>query len=135
MNIVKTCLAASLAVLLGATFAKADTAISVQQAAKTGLTLSPTNTGLVAGNTYQFRNDGRTFLLFVKTGAGASSIAVGVQQTVAGLAVSSATFSVPATTGNVVAGPFPPAIFNDANGDTHFSISDTVGLSVSAVKL
>ena len=39
------------------------------------------------------------------------------------------------TSGNVIAGPFATAIFNDANGDVHFTISDTVGLSMSVIKL
>ena len=58
-----------------------------------------------------------------------------VVATVGGLAISNMTFSVPATTGRVLAGPFPPAIFNDANGDVHFTMSDELGLNFIAFKL
>jgi hypothetical protein len=136
MNKKMMCLGAALiAVTLAAVTVSADTVLTPQVASKAGISITPTNSGLVANVNYQFRNDGRTALLFTKSGAGACTVSVGAQATFGGLAVSSQTITVPATTGNVIAGPFPPAIFSDASGDVHFTMTDTVGLSVSVIKL
>lgn len=118
--------------------AKAATTVTVQVATKSGVTITRTSTGLVAsglGTYYKFRNDGQTFLLFEKTGAGTASIDIGPGTTWNGLQVSSLSVSIPATNGDKVIGPLPPRLFNDGNGDVTFGITNTVGLSMAVIKL
>lgn len=127
------------AVLAGAGILQAATVdLTVYQSVKEGLSIasSRTSSGLVASsNTYQFSNDGKVFLLFEKTGAGASTITVTTPGTIQGIAISDLTASVAATTGDVIVGPFPPSLFNDSSGKVQFTISDTVGLSLIALRL
>lgn len=108
---------------------------TVQKIVKEGLTTTNISTSLVSTDTNTFSNDGRTFLHFAKTGAGAATITVIAQATVQGMAVANLTVSVPATTGDVFLGPFPPSIFNDASSNVSFTISDTVGLSFALLRL
>ncbi len=97
-----------------------------------GLTAAQ-NGSLNTADTHQVRNDGRTMLHFKKTGAGNAIITVQTPRTVNGLAIAEQTFTVPATTGDVYAGPFAPAVFNDANGDLNFTSDDTTGLTVAVL--
>jgi hypothetical protein len=48
---------------------------------------------------------------------------------IAGLDVAEMTVSIPASTGDVMLGPFPPSIFNDGNGDMRFNFSEVTGLT------
>lgn len=128
------------AALLAGSFlaARAATTVTVQSAANTGVTITRTSSGLVAsglGTYYKFRNDGKTFLLFEKTGVGTASITIGPGTTFGGMAVSSTTVSCVGQVCDRVIGPFPPRLYNDGNGDVTFGISDTVGLSMAAIKL
>lgn len=108
---------------------------TVQKIVKEGLTTSAVSTSLLSADTQTFTNDGRTFLHFKKTGAGAATVTVVSQQTYQGLAIANLTFSVPATTGDVFAGPFPASVFNDASSNVSFYFSDTVGLSFEILRL
>lgn len=113
-----------------------DVAVSVQQIVNSGLSTAYTSTGLVASsNNYLFVNDGRVLLHFKKTGAGACTVAVTTPGTMGGLAIADLSVSVAATTGDVIVGPFPASLFNDANGKVTFTLSDTVGLSIAAFRL
>ena len=128
----------ALALIIGiAQPALADTVtVSVQPAVNSGLTPTRTASGLVASSrTYKVRNDGKTFLLFLKSGAGTCTVTVTTPGTIGGLSISDRTITVGASTGDIVAGPFPPRVFNDSNGDLSFTLSDTVGLSLAAIKL
>jgi hypothetical protein len=95
------------------------------------------STGLAQPDTFTFSNDGNVFLHFEKTGAGACTVTVITPGTVAGgIAVADPTYTVPATTGDVMVGPFPPDVFNDpATGLVSFTMSDVVGMSVAAFRL
>jgi hypothetical protein len=85
-------------------------------------------TGVVAAtSTYVVHNDGRTFFRFYKTGANACTVSF-TAYNLKGLAVASATLTIPATTGDVFAGPFEPGIFNDAFGDIRFSLSEATAI-------
>lgn len=113
------------------------TTLTVVNVVKTGLTTSYTGSlDLTASETYKFRNNGRVFLHFKKSEATAASIVIVTPHTVAGLAVADLTVAVPASTGDVMIGPFPPAIFNDSSGDVSFGIGTNVdGLTVLVGKL
>jgi hypothetical protein len=112
----------------------ANVTLTPQQMAASGTT--PTRTGsLSVSDTYLVRNDGHTFLHFRKSGAGGCTVTIQTPPTIGGLAVAEQTVNVPATTGDVMVGPFPPAIYNDGNGDAKFTLSEITGLDVAVLKL
>lgn len=135
MNKVKMTLSVGLAFLLAVPVFSAETRISVQQAIKGGLTPTRTSSGLNTTDTYKFRNDGKVFILFEKTGAGSCTVTITTPNTSDGLAISDQTVTVAASTGDVVVGPLSPSLFNDASGDVSFTLSDTVGLSIAVIRL
>jgi len=87
----------------------AVTALAVQQAARTGalLTKSTVTTG-----GFTFPNDGHT-LLIVQNDSGALALVFDTPGTVDGLAIAQRTVTV-ATLEQWVIGPFPTAIYNNA---------------------
>jgi len=98
--------------------------------------IAATYTGvLLVPDTHLVRNNGKTFLHFKKAAAVDCVVTVQTPPTVAGLAVAEQTFTVPATTGDIFAGPFPPSIFNDSIQDLRFTLSDVDGLTVAVLKL
>lgn len=90
---------------------------------------------MATADNYIIRNNGNVLLHFVKVGANNATITVVTPKTVSGLAVADLTFSVPATTGDVWAGPFSPDTFNDANGDLDVSTSEETGIVMEAIDL
>jgi len=110
-----------------------DVTLAPTAAVPTGIA-SSTQAMAIADN-YIVRNNGRVLLHFVKTGAGAATITVVTPNTVGGLAIAEQTFVVPATTGNVWAGPFDPGIYNDASGDLDVSTSEDTAITVEAVQI
>ena len=111
----------------------ADVILAVQAALPAGVT--PTRNAVATGNTYKVRNSGRVLLAFEKTGAGVATITITTPATLAGLAVTDQTLSIPATTGDVAAGLFPPAVFNDASGDLNFTTDEGTGLTCAVIEL
>lgn len=86
---------------------------------------------LSTSNTYTFANDGKVFLHFKKTGAGACTVTIVTPGTVSGLAVADQTITVPATTGDVMVGKLSSDLFTDpATGLATMSFSEITGLSV-----
>jgi hypothetical protein len=51
------------------------------------------------------------------------------------LDIAEVTISIPATTGDVMLGPFPPSLFNDGNGDMRFNFSEVTGLTFMGAAL
>lgn len=90
---------------------------------------------LSTSNTYRFLNDGATILLFEKTGAGACTVTTTTTAEANGIAVANPTYTVPASTGDVVIGPFACNVFNDDDGYTAFTVSEATGLSVAVVQI
>jgi hypothetical protein len=90
--------------------------------------------GLSLANTYKFRNNGKTILHFKKTGAGICAVTVATAQVVRGHAVANVPFNVPAAVGDVFVGPFSPDLYNDANNDVSFTLSEITGLTVAVVQ-
>lgn len=128
-------LAGLMALLLAVPVFAAETRLSVQQMLKGGLTATYTNSGLTTTDTYKFRNDGKVFIHFKKTGAGACTVTITTPNTSDGLAIADQTVTVDASTGDEMVGPLSPSLFNDASSDVSFTISDTVGLSIAVVRL
>lgn len=96
---------------------------------------TPTRHGsLATTDQYKFRNNGNTRILCIKTGAGACTMTMVTPVTVQGRAVTDDTVVIAATTGDVVAGPFAPSVYNDSNGDMTVSFSEITGLTVAVVQ-
>ncbi len=113
----------------------ADTRYAPLKITKFGLTTAYT-AGIIVGTTdFVMKNDGRTFLHVKKGGAGACSMIVKTPGQVAGLDIAELTVSIPATTGDVMLGPFPPTVFNDGNGDMRFNFSEVTGLTFMGASL
>lgn len=92
---------------------------------------------LSTSNTYTVAiSDHRTFLHFKKSGAGICAVTVITPGTSDGFAVADLTFNVPASTGDVMAGPFRLETFADpVTGLLSFTCSDIAGLSVGVFHL
>jgi len=112
----------------------AEVTLTPERVLKDGLAATYTGS-LSTSNTYLVRNNGRVVLHFKKGGAGDCTVTVQTPKTVAGLAVAENTFSVPATTGDIFAGPFPQSIFNDSAGDLRFTLSEITGLTVAVLQI
>lgn len=119
----------------------ADINLTVQDVVFAGV--DPTDNALAIANVYHVPNDGRVFLHFRKTGVGACTVTFDVPRNTtpytqrrASWALSTAdpTLVVPATTGDVVAGPYPPETFNDASGNLLFSVSEATGLTCTVLR-
>lgn len=115
--------------------------LSVQQVVRNGLTMAYTASGvsplLNVVDTFQFQNSGREFLHFKKSGAGACTVTIVTPETVDGLAVAERTITVPASTGDVMVGPFPPSHYNLPGTSTFagFTVNEVTGLSVAVVRM
>lgn len=118
-----------------------DITMSVQQTTRNGLAPVYTAAGasplLNVVDTFQFQNTGKEMIHFKKSGAGACTVTIVTPETVDGLAVAERTINVPALTGDVMAGPFPPAHYNLPGTSTFagFTVSDVVGLSAAVVRI
>lgn len=113
----------------------ATTAVTIQQVVNSGLSQTYTSTGLSTGDTYTFSNDGRIFIHIKKTGAADCTLTITTQATLNGFAVTDRTVTVVATTGDMMVGPFPASVFNDASDLVSFTVSETAGLSFAVLKL
>lgn len=113
----------------------ADVALATQQLTRTGA--APTYTGsLSTSNTYYSKNNGNTFIHMKKSGAGDAVPTLQTPISVDGNAVAEKTLTtVPATTGDIMAGPFPPEVYNDANGDIRYSFDNITGLTVAVIQV
>lgn len=115
--------------------------LNVQQVSRGGLAPVYTASGasplLNVADTFQFQNSGREFLHFKKSGAGACTVTIVTPETVDGLAVAERTVIVPASTGDVMVGPFPPQHYNLPGMSTFagFTVSEVTGLSVAIVRM
>jgi hypothetical protein len=111
----------------------ADTRYAPLRASEWGLTTAYTS-GIIVGTTdFVCKNDGNTRIHVKKSGAGVCSMIIKTPQKIRGtLDVSENTVSIPASTGDVMIGPFPPAQYNDGNGDMRFNFSEVTGLTFMA---
>jgi hypothetical protein len=109
--------------------------VVVQKLSTNGLDLTD-NGSLSISDTYQVPNNGKVFVHFKKTGAGACTVTIVTPGTLDGNAVADKTFSVPATTGDIHVGPFEPGIYN-ASGQPYFefTLSEVTGLTYACARL
>lgn len=106
--------------------------LTVQEITRAGLATSLT--ALATGGD-GFANDGRTYFHIKNSNASARTLTVVTQKTVDGKAVADDAINVPGTTGDVKVGPFPPDIYNDANGRVQMTYSSEVGLTGNPFRL
>lgn len=81
-----------------------------------------------------FQNTGDQYVEVVNAGVSSTTVTVTTPATVGGLAIADATATVGAGTRKKL-GPFPPAIFNDANGQVSVACSPTTDVTIGVFKL
>ena len=112
--------------------------LTPQDASESGLT--HTFISVAAGGD-QFANNGKVILLLKNTNGSPRTVTVTAQQSTVtkpgfgSLTKSNASVSVPATTGEVVLGPFPIDAFNDASGNCLITYTADSGVTVAVVRL
>lgn len=92
------------------------------------------NSGLSTGNTYKFRNNGRTFLRVVNGGAAPCTVTITAQQSVKGHAVANGSVVVANGTTQII-GPFSTDIYDDVNNDVSFTLSYITSVTVEVTQL
>lgn len=88
-----------------------------------------------AGDTWQFPNDGRVYLLTKKTTGANVILTIATAGTMDGLAIADPTVTL-ANDGHPIRmiGPFPVGYFNDANGNVSFTANAITDLTFAAVR-
>lgn len=87
---------------------------------------------LSVSNNYFFQNTGKTFLHFKKSGAGEATVTIVTTKQDGGYALADQTVTVPASTGDVMAGPFPAYLFGRT---CEFTSDNITGLEVAVLEL
>jgi len=113
----------------------ADTRYTPLLVTEAGLTTAYTAGIIVATTDFVMKNDGDTRLHFKKAGAAACTVTVKTPLKIGGKDLADLTVNVPATTGDVMSGPFPPNQYNDGNGDMRFNFSEVTGLTFMGAAL
>lgn len=92
--------------------------------------------GLVAaaGGGDSFPNTGTELLVIQNTSGSIITVTMVIQSTVDAQTVTSRTFTVAATTGLKIVGPFPTTIYNDTNSRVNLTYSGVTNLKVCPVK-
>lgn len=88
--------------------------------------LTDSKTAATSGNSYLIPNDGR--VLVWANGAGGATLTVVTQATVDGKAIADDTITQAAGK-DVLIGPFPPDIYNNASGQLEIQVSAAVNLA------
>jgi len=113
-----------------------DVRITPQKILDEGITPALTGSLAVAATSeYIIRNTGRMFINVKKAGAGDCTVIIQTPITTAGLAVAEQSVTCVATSGDVLIGPFPPNVYNDAVGDITVTFSEVTGLTAGAFEL
>lgn len=110
-------------------------ALSPQALSDSGI--APTYGALATGNTYTVVEQKPFFLHFKKSGANVCNV-VFTENAVGGQRKSgSKTVAVPASTGDVMVGPFDPNVYVDKSnpGKVSFTVSEATGLTCAIIQL
>ncbi len=110
-------------------------ALTVQQLVRDGSGITPNYQApqLAGGNS--FANDGNVLLHFKNTNAAARNVTIQTPGTIAGLAIADLVVTVPALTGDKMVGPFPPNVFNQADGCVYLDYDAVADLTVAVVRV
>ena len=82
-----------------------------------------------------FANTGAEFVIIKNTNASTRTITLDIQSLVDGQVVTDRTFTLGATTGLRIFGPFPTGIYNDGNNRANISYSSNTDVTVAVFKL
>lgn len=88
-----------------------------------------------AGSTDEFVNDGKTFVQYKNTNAASRTITVTSQRTCDQGGTHNLSINLPATTGDVMIGPFTQSRFNDSAGKVQLAVSATTNVTVAVFSL
>lgn len=105
--------------------------LTVQEISRAAITPS---FGAAAGGGDQFANDGRTYVHIKNGGASPITLTVVTQMTVDGKAVADDAITVTNAQERVI-GPFPPGIYNDANGMVQLTYSAVTSVTLGTFRL
>lgn len=105
--------------------------LTVQETSRAGLNLS--GAVAAAGGGDSFANTGVELLYISNAGVGAITLTLDIQQSVDGQAVTDRTVSI-ASGARQIVGPFPSAVYNDANSRMNVGYSGVVSVTVMAFK-
>lgn len=118
----------------------ARTKLTAQTIVRTGL--NPAYSSADGVNHHSFDNTNEHQFIVAKNASGSPiNVVIDVPSTVDGLAVPDLTISVPATTGERWIGPFPAAVYNQADSGNSltaavlFSVSAATSVTVGVFKL
>lgn len=92
------------------------------------------NYASAAGGGDSFPNTGVEFVEVVNGGVGSITVTLDIQATVDSQAVTDRTVTV-AASGRKIIGPFPTAVYNDANSRVNLSYSGVTSVKVAVRKL
>lgn len=105
--------------------------LTPEQVSLTGLDATQ---NAATGGGDEFLNNGN-IILRVENGSGAPiTVTVISQATISGLAVADAAVTIPAGEFRFI-GPFPPSLFNDANGKAQITYSGVTSLTVEVLDI
>ena len=111
-----------------------DITVVPEKVTRTGINLTDLSS-LSTGNVYVIKNTGKVVIHVKKSQANNCTVTVAVTKVVAGLSLPDLTFVCPATTGDILCGPFPPGIFNDGDKDMRVTFSDIDGLTLASFEI
>ena len=109
------------------------TTVTPQQLARTGIT--PVYNAATVTEGDGFANDGRTFIHCLNVSVGIITLTISTPGTVDGLAIADRTVAIPANTGNLMIGPFPPDVYNQSNGQVYLDWSDVTTMTFAVVRM
>lgn len=96
--------------------------------------ITPTFSAASSGGNY-FANDGRTFIEIKNASAGSVAVTVTVANTVNGLTIQNPSYTIPATTGDRILGPFDTHYFNDSSGNVTVNYQSVDSVTIGAFRL
>ncbi len=114
-------------------------ALTIQTIAEAGL--APSYASVAAGGDTARNENGDVFLHVKNTNGASRTVTVAAQRTTAtppgmgATAKANVAVVVPATTGDMMIGPFATLAFNDANNDIAITYSADAGVTIAAIKL
>mgnify|MGYP005823896815 CR=1 FL=1 len=108
------------------------TALVPQQITRAGL--APAFSAAVADG-HSVANDGHVFIEVKNASGSAVTVTVQTPGMVDGLAIAELQVSVPATNGDKMIGPFPPGIYNQADGTIYVDFSAVTSVTVAALRM
>ena len=109
-----------------------DVDLTVYPALRSGRVVTDLATTIANANTYYFRNNGRMLLHVTNSTGSTVTLTFETPGTVDGLAIADRTATL-ATDKEGVFGPFPPAVYNNGDGEVKVTFNEDVYVTVLQV--